>query len=180
MVEILQRAVQASLFRRHPYERARWESTATADAALLVILVAGTVAIISAVLGPFGVTGTVSRLLNMVIRALAGWLFLGVATWFAGSRLFTPADDGRRRFEHVQTILRMHGLAYLPMILGVVGGAAGLIGFVWYLAGSSLGTAIAFDAKVFQGAISVLLGAAVLFIIELIVGVPFALLGGIF
>lgn len=180
MGEILQRSVRAALFDRRPYERALFEHSATADAALVVIVVSGVVALVGVVLRGFGIGNLLSGLLTRVIFSLAEWLFLAVATWFVGSRLFTPADSYQRGFERIQPMLRMHGLAYLPVVLGAlvpIVAVAGIVGYVWYLAAAALGTSVALDLKLGEGAISILLGAAVLLLIGLVFQAPFLFFG---
>lgn len=180
MGEIFQRALRASLFNRRPFERAVFEHSATADAALLVIVVSGVVALVGILLRGFGIGSIVSGLLTQVIFSLAEWLFLAVATWFVGSRLFTPADSYHRGFDRIQIMLRMHGLAYLPVVLGAltsVVALAGIVGYVWYLAAAALGTAVGLDLKIGEGAISVLLGSAVLLLIGLVFQAPFLFFG---
>lgn len=182
MGEILQRAVRGALFDRRPYERALFEHSATADAALLVIVVSAIVALVGVALGGFGVGSLVSGLLSQVIFSLAEWLFLAVATWFVGSRLFTPPDSYQRGFDRIQTMLRMHGLAYLPVILAALTplvAVAGIVGYVWYLAAAALGTSVGLDVKVYEGGISVLLGAAVLLLIGLVFRAPFLFFGAL-
>lgn len=180
MKDIFRRAFRATLFDRKPFVEALWDSTATADAALLVIIVSAFVAGVTAFRIGFGITSLISGMLSSVITTLAAWLFLAIATWFVGSRLFAPPDDPVRRFEAMQVMLRMHGLAFLPVALTPIGGLVSVIGGLWYLAAAALGTSIALDSKTWEGGVAVLLGAAVMALINAVIGAPFAILGGLF
>lgn len=178
MKDIFRRALRAATFDRKTFVEALWEHSATADAALLVVVVSAFVAVVNAIRFGYGITSMVSGVLSFAIYSLAAWLFLAIATWFVGSRLFTPAGDSRRRFEAAQMMLRMHGLAFLPVALSVFGGFVALAGQLWYLAAAALGTSVALDSKAWEGGIAVLLGAAVMALIRVLLGAPFAILGG--
>lgn len=180
MADIFRRAARAALFDRRPFQQALWESSATADAALIVITVGGLVALVGSLRAGFGPTGLITVVVGSVVSTLAAWLVLALATWFVGSRLFTPADSSARRFEEVQTMLKMHGLAFLPVLLSVFGGLGATGGVLWYLAAASLGTSVALDVRIHEGVIAVLLGAAVVAVFNTLLGAPFAIAGGLF
>lgn len=184
MGPIFQRALRAAMFDRRTFDEVSGERSATADSVVLVAAVAAVVSVAS--FARFGLTGLVSVLLQSIITNLAGWLFLAVATWFAGTRLFRPPGDYRRDFDHAQAIMRVQGVAYLPVVLAVVpavldgiGVVAGAIGTLWYLAAASYGTAVALDIRPFEGGIAVLLGAAGLYLLQILVRAPFALFSGL-
>jgi hypothetical protein len=174
MTSVLLRSVRASLFDRRPHGEALYESSATADAALLVAAVSGASFLIAAVrAGTRNPVDLVLGLIPAAIFGLAGWLFLAVATWFAGSRLFRGSGDA-------QMVMRVHGLAYLPNLAGALGGAAAAVGSLWSLAAAAVGTAVAMSLTTRDGALSVLIGAAALFVFGLIFRLPFLALGSIF
>lgn len=180
MRDLLTRAVKAATFDRRTFDEVMWERNATADAVLLVAFVSALRVLWEGIRYGIGVSRVVGVLVETVISDVAGWLFLAVATWFLGSRLFRPGDDFRRRFEHAQTVMRVQGIAYLPMVLAVFGGIVAAVGQLWYLAAASVGTAVALDVKPLQGGVAVILGMAALFLIRLAFGLPFLLLSGLF
>ncbi len=73
--------------------------------------------------------------------------------------------------------MRVHGIAYLPMALGAlvfVSPIFSAVGSLWYFAAAGVGTAEVMDIKTRDGLIGVLLGAVILFIVQLIFSFPFA------
>ncbi len=177
MGPIFQRALRAARFDKSVFDDVRWDGNATADAVVLVAVVSLTVFAGRFIGQGFGAASFLTAALNVVISNVAGWLFLAVATWFAASRIFKPEGDYWRRFEQTQAIMRVHGIAYLPMILGAAlefSAIAAAVGSLWYFAAAGVGTAQAMDMKLRDGIIGVILGAAILFIIQTILRFPFA------
>lgn len=166
MKPILQQAWRAATLDRRAFGEWLFGSSATGDAALIVIGVALARFIVLVVAsGDLG--ALVLGVITTAINALAGWVFLAVATWFAGTRLFEGTGDW-------QTVLRMHGLAYLPNILGVLvvfGGRVGswalIVGYLWHLVAAVVGTSVGLSLNRRNAALAVAIGAAILFIIEI-------------
>lgn len=175
---MLRRAVRAALFDRRALGEVLFDASATADAALLVAGVSLVVAIIST-LGSFSIFN-LTAWLSAIIGGLAGWLFLAVATWFVGTRLFQGSGD-------MQTVMRLQGYCALPLLLGGIGGLIGgagaalaVIGLLWYLAAAVVATSEALSFSVRNATVSVLAGAAVVALVGAIFRFPFLLLGGLF
>lgn len=172
MKPILQQAWKAATLDRRAFGEWMYGSSATGDAALIVIGVALARYLVGAIAG--GAFGSlVVGVITTAISALAGWVFLAVATWFAGTKLFEGTGDW-------QTVLRMHGLAFfanivgvLAVLPGVIGNWSIIVGYVWFLVAAVVGTSVGLSLKTRDAALSVLIGAAILFFIE-------TLLGGIF
>ncbi len=165
MSELLKRALRASLFNRKAYDGVRFDTDATADAAMVVIAVTAATFLLRSLL-TLGFSGLLVGLIQAAIFGLAQWLFLGLATWFAGTRLFGGQGD-------MQMVLRTHGLVYLPVLLAVAGSAIGGIGQLWVLAAAAVATSEALSIDTKKGAFSVLTGAAILFVIGRIFRAPF-------
>lgn len=176
MKPILQQAWRAATLDRRAFGEWLFGSHATGDAALIVIGVAVVRFVVQVFFeGAFG--ALVLGLVTTSINALAGWVFLAVATWFVGTRLFEGVGDW-------QTVLRMHGLAYLPNILGVltiVGGTVGawsiIVGYIWFLVAAVVGTSVGLSLSRRNAALAVAIGAAILFIIETLIGAAFTGVG---
>lgn len=178
MRDVLNRAMRAAIFDRRTMDEAMWERNTTADAVLLIAGISALRVLWRAFSSSFGVTSLISSLIRTAVSDVAGWLFLAVVTWFIGSRLFTPGESFRRGFEHSQTMMRVHGITYLPMILAVFGGIVGAVGQLWYLAAAAVGTSVALDVKLPQGVVSLILGMAGLFLFRTLFSLPFALFSG--
>jgi hypothetical protein len=170
---MIRRAWRAALFDRKAHDEVLYDSSATADAALLV---AG-VALVVSVVGSLGSLSlfNVTVWLSAIISGLAGWLFLAVATWFVGTRLFQGTGD-------MQTVMRLQGFCALPLLLGAAGTVHVLLplaGALWYLAATVVATAVALGVSTRNAALSVLAGAAVIALVGAIFRFPFLLLGGL-
>jgi hypothetical protein len=176
MGPIFQRALRAARFDKGVFDDVRWDGNATADAVVLVAVVSLAV-LLGVFLGQgFRAATFVTAALNVMISNVAGWLLLAVATWFAASRLFKPQGDYWRRFEQTQAVMRVHGIAYLPMILGAFVEFSPIlagVGSIWYFAAAGVGTAQVMDLKLREGLAAVLIGAAIMFVLRLILGYSF-------
>ncbi len=170
---MIQRAARAALFDRNAFTAAFFDADATADAVMLVGGVSGVVYLVQALVFAGLSFRLVEGLLAAIISGLASWLFLAVAVWFAGTRLF----GGN---AHMQTVMRLHGYAVLPLLLGMFPYRAVVIaGVIWYLAALAVATSVALSVSLRDGALSVLVGYAILFIVGLIFRLPFIALGGL-
>ncbi len=170
---MIQRAVRAALFDRRAYDAAFFDADATADAVMLVGGVHGVVYLVQSFVFAGFSFRLVEGLLAAIISGLASWLFLAVAVWFAGTRLFRGAAQ-------MQTVIRLHGFAVLPLLLGVFAAPVLVIaGVVWYLAALVIATSVALSLSLRDAALSVLVGYAILFLVGLVFRLPFLVLGGL-
>ena len=172
-MKMLRRAGRAAVMDRSAYTEAFFDGDAAADAAIIVAGVGGLTYI--GILVRFGSLSAfdVGDLFQSLLGAVISWLILAFATWFVASRLFQAS--GRP-----QTMMALHGLAALPLLLEIFGRLAGGIALVWYLAALAVATQVATDLKMRDAAVSVLIGFAVAALIRALIGVPFAIFGGLF
>ena len=77
-------------------------------------------------------------------------------------------------------MMALQGLAALPLLLEILGPWAGAIALVWYLVALVVATQEATELKTRDAAVSVLIGFAVAALFRVLIGVPFAVLGGLF
>lgn len=179
MKPILNQAWRAATLDRRIYGDWLFNSSATGDAALIVIGVTF-VRYLAIVLFAGLSALSVTTLVRVVLDGLVGWIFLAVATWFAGTRLFGGGGDW-------QGVLRLQGLAYAPNVLGalaVVGGPIGawapVIGFVWYVVASVIATEVALSLSRRNAVLSVAIGAALVLLVETLIGATFTGIGAAF
>lgn len=167
------RAGRAALFDRKAFTEAFFDDDAMADGAIIVALT-GAVTYLG-ILAWFGVLGRfdIVGLLQSLIYSVASWLILGLATWFAASRLFGSS-------ARYQTLIAMQGLAVLPLLLEIFGSPISWIGLVWYLAILVIATKEASDLDYKFAGVSVLIGFAVTAVVRLLIGAPFGLFSGVF
>lgn len=168
----LKRSVRSAIFDRKVNTELFFDSDATADAVLLVAGIGAVVyfgAVARVGLGAFSITG----LLEAVIYAVVGWLILAVGTWVAATKLF----DGNGQ---MQTMMRLHGHAELPMLLALFGGIIGTLGLAWSLAAKVPATAEAGSLDTMKSVAAVLVGFALVVIVRLVFRLPFMALSSLF
>ena len=166
------RAARAAIFDRKAYTEAFFDDDAMADGALVVAAVGAlTYLLVLFRVGRFDAF-SLPQLFQVVIAAVASWLILGFATWFAASRLFGAGS-------RPQTLVAMHGLAPLPLLLEAFFAPISWVGLLWYLAILVFATKEATDLDYKLTSVSVLIGFVAAAIVRALLGVPFALLGGL-
>jgi hypothetical protein len=168
----LKRALRSAIFDRKVNTELFFDSDATADAVLLVagistVTYLGLVARVG--FRAFSITG----LLETVIYALIAWLILAVGTWVAATKLFD--GDGQ-----LQTMMRLHGHAELPLLLALFGGWVGTIGLAWSLAAKVPATGESSSLDTLKSVAAVLVGFALVVIVRLIFRLPFMALSALF
>jgi hypothetical protein len=167
------RAGRAAILDRKAFTEAFFDGDAAADGAIIVALVGATTYLGTLLrLGAFDFF-SIARLFQSVIAAVISWLILAFATWFVATRLF-------RSTSRPQSMIAMHGLAPLPLILEIFGSLVGGLGLIWYLVILVLATQEAAELKIKDAAVSVLIGFAAAALLRALIGVPFAVLGGLF
>ena len=167
------RAGLAAILDRKAFTEAFFDGDAAADGAIIVALVGAATYLGTLLrLGAFDFF-SIARLFQSVIAAVISWLILAFATWFVATRLF-------RSTSRPQSMIAMHGLAPLPLILEIFGSLVGGLGLIWYLVILVLATQEAAELKIKDAAVSVLIGFAAAAVLRALIGVPFAVLGGLF
>jgi hypothetical protein len=163
-VKALRRAVRVALFNRNATAELTWDDAATADAVLIVAAVAVFTAVVRLLrVGAFDML----LLLETAIYAVARWIIVALAVWFAATRLFRSTGS-------TQLMMRAAGFASLPLVLEVVPYGA-IVGVVWFLAALVVATAEAMDLDLKSAVASVLIGAAVVALLQLLFRIPFIL-----
>lgn len=168
MTETLNLAFRIATFDKRGARQAAFDNSATGDA---VLLVAAVEAIVAIALMLAGGLFSLSFFVESVILGVAGWLFLSAATWFMGTRVLKGNGS-------IDAMFRVTGLARLPMLLAAVDGFTGTnlfgqLGLLWYLALVVVGTGVALGLRVPEALGAVVLGAAILLLIQLIFRAPF-------
>lgn len=172
-MKMIRRAARAAMLDRKAFTEAFFDGDAPADAAIIVAAVGGLTYLgLLLRLGALG-SFSVGTLFQILIAAVVSWLILAFATWFTATRLF--GASGRP-----QTMMALQGLAALPLLLEMFGRWAGGVALVWYLVVLVVATREASDLKTRDAAVSVLIGFAIAALFRALIGVPFALLGGLF
>lgn len=163
-MEQIVKAFRVALFDRRTAASISFDSGATGDA---VLIVAGVHAVIQIVAFVRAGTFDVFVLLQSIVLGVAGWIFLSFAIWLMGTRLLKGSGEA-------QTVIRLTGFAQLPLLLTALGSdVIGLVGLVWYLAAVVVVTSVALGLRLKESVASVVLGAALVFLIQRLLQVPF-------
>jgi hypothetical protein len=170
-VSALQRAFRAALFDRKAHNQVLFDASATADAVLLVAAV-GVAGLVLAMIRTTSFSlGFLPALLESVIGGLAQWLFLSLATWLAATKIFGGGADP-------QTVMRLHGHTYLPLLLTGFGTVPAVIGVVWFLGALTVATSVALNLANREAGLSVLIGYAIILLVGLAFRMPFTAVQG--
>lgn len=179
-MKMLTRAGRAAILDRNAFTEAFFDDDGPADAAIVVAGV-GAVSYVGLV-SLYGLGFDLASLFSAVLAAVIGWLILAFTTWFTASRLFQAST-------RPQTMMALQGLAALPLLLEIFAdprvdaslfaSMAGGLALVWYLVVLVVATQQATDLSTRKSAASVLMGFAAAAFLRALVGVPFALLGGL-
>jgi hypothetical protein len=168
----LQRAVRAALFDRKVHTELFFDSNATADAVLLVAAISA-VTYLDVLLSVGFTAFSLAGLLETVIGGLVAWLILAAGTWVAAAKLL---DGGGQ----IQTMMRLHGHAELPLLLVVLGPWGALVGYVWSLAAKVVATREAASLDLPKAVAAILIGVVLVVIVQLLFSLPFRAFSAIF
>lgn len=174
MKKIFTRAVRGAMLDRKAFAEVFWDDDATADGVIVVASVAAASFLIVALTRASVSIGSIPALLQTAISAVASWLILAAATWFASTRLF-KAGGG------IQTMMATHGLAYLPTIAFVIPIAiVPVLALVWYIAVLTRATQEAASSSTKNAFLAVLVGFAFMLMIQAIFRLPFTAASALF
>lgn len=165
MLNSIQRAVRLAGFDQRVARELMFDTSAMGDAVLLVAAVHIAIGLVISIrIGVFDLVG----LLTAAIYGVAGWLILSFAIWLMGTRVLKGTGGD------VQALMRVAGFGTLPLLLAVVG--LGWVGTIWQLAILVVVAKVVLGLQVKEAAGAVLLGAALVVLIQLIFRAPFLLL----
>lgn len=167
MNQAIQRAIRVASFDKQASRQLLFDSSATGDAVLLVAAVEAVVAVAAMIAARFF---DLSFFVETVILGVARWLILAAAIWFMGTRLLKGSSA-------IDAMFRVTGFAALPLLLGAVDGFVnnrlfGWLGLLWYLAAVVVAAGVALSLGWKEALGAVVLGAAVILLIQLIFRAP--------
>ncbi|HVR33422.1 MAG TPA: YIP1 family protein [Acidimicrobiia bacterium] len=174
MQKIFSRALRGAMLDRKAFAEVFWDDDATADGVIVVALVAAASFVIVALTRASVSISSIPALLQTTVSAVASWLILAAATWFAATKMFKTGGG-------IRTMMATHGLAYLPTIAFVIPFAiAAVIGLVWYIAVLTRATQEAVSSNTKTAFLAVLVGFAFMLIIQAIFRLPFTAASALF
>ncbi|MEX1003766.1 MAG: YIP1 family protein [Acidimicrobiia bacterium] len=174
MQKIFSRALRGAMLDRKAFAEVFWDDDATADGVIVVASVAVASFLIVALTRASVGIGSIPALLQAAISAVASWLILAAATWFAATRLFKTGGG-------IQTTMATHGLAYLPTIAFAIPiPIVPVIGLVWYVAVLTRATQESVSSDTKTAFLAVLVGFAFMLMIQAIFQLPFTAASALF
>ncbi|HSJ26974.1 MAG TPA: hypothetical protein VLB67_02115 [Acidimicrobiia bacterium] len=174
MKKIFSRAVRGAMLDRKAFAEVFWDDDAVADGVIVVAAVAVASFLVVALTRASVAISSIPALLQTTVSAVASWLILAAATWFAATRLFKTGGG-------IQTTMATHGLAYLPTLTFVVPIAiVPVVGLIWYVAVLTRATQEAVSSDTKTAFLSVLVGFAFMLIIQAIFQLPFTAASALF
>ncbi len=164
MIRTLQRAARLAGFDRRVATELMFDTSAMGDAVLLVAGIHVVIGLATSIRGGFF---DLVGLLTAAIYGVAGWLILSFAVWLMGTRVLKASGD-------VQALMRGTGFGSLPLLLAVV--EFGWVGTIWHLVVVVLVTRVVLGLEWKEAGGAVLLGAAMVVLLQLLFRAPFLLL----
>ncbi|MGH8958843.1 MAG: YIP1 family protein [Acidimicrobiia bacterium] len=165
MNENVRHAFRLASFDRQAARRISFDSSATADAVVLVAAIeAVLVGVFLAATRRFDLIG----LLEAVILGIAGWLILAAAIWLMGTKVLKGSGA-------IDAMIRVSGFARLPLLLGIADfltarAIFGLIGLLWHLALLVVAAGVVLGLQLKEAVAAVALGAALVAVVQLVFG----------
>lgn len=163
MNENVRSALRLATFDRQAARRIGFDSTATADA---VVLVAAIEAVLVGALLVIARRFDLIGLLESVLLGIAGWLILAATVWVMGTRVLKGAGE-------IEAMIRVSGFARLPLLIGMVDYLTGrsifsLIGLLWHLALLVIVAGVVLGLRLKEALAAVALGAALVAVVQLV------------
>jgi hypothetical protein len=174
MASFVQRMVGAAMLDPAAYEEVEHDRSATAQAAMVVVL--------SAIAGGIGASGGGDRaVVGAVLMALLQWVMWCIVTYAVGTGVFRgTATPGEllRTVGFAQTPGIFMALAGLPLLGGLIRFAVG----IWILVAVVIAIRQALDVSTGKAVLTAILGAVVIFgilmtLLTLLVGSVMAVIG---
>ena len=154
------------------FEEIEHDTTATTQAAIVVLIVALVAAIGSGIGATIADGNFISSFIGQLITTFVGWLIWSAVTYFVGTSLF----GGKATLDEM---LRVIGFAYAPQILGIIPCIGAIIGCIWTLIAGFIAVRQGLDLDNGKAFLTIVVGAIAYAILLVILGTVFGL-GGAF
>ncbi len=145
------------------FEEIEADTTATSQAAIIVLIVAIISGVGAGVLGD----NFIGAMLSTVISTFVGWVVWSAVTWFVGTNLFEGKAD-------LNEMLRVIGFAYSPQILSFIP-CVGILTFFWTLAAGFVAVRQGLDLDNTKAFLTVAIGFVVVLAISFAIGLIFGI-----
>lgn len=163
---MLQRIIGVFKLDVNTFEEIEADTTATGQAALVVLIVALVGALGSGIGAAIGNTGFFLSFLSTLITTMVGWVVWSAITFFVGTSLFGGKAD-------LGEMLRVIGFAYAPQVLGIIPCIGWLIGAIWTLVAGFIAVRQGLDIDNTKALLTIVIGFIGYMILAAIVGTIF-------
>lgn len=163
---MLQRIIGVFKLDVNTFEEIEADTSATGQAALVVLIVALVGALGSGIGAAIADTGFFMSFLSTLITTMVGWVVWSAITFFVGTSLFGGKAD-------LGEMLRVIGFAYAPQVLGIIPCIGWLIGAIWTLVAGFIAVRQGLDIDNTKALLTIVIGFIGYMLLAAIVGVIF-------
>lgn len=152
------------------FEEIEHDSSATAQAALVVAIVAILSAFGSAFGAVFSNRGFFNNFVSALVWTFIGWLVWSAISYFVGVNFF----GGQATLDEM---LRVIGFAYAPQMLAIIPCIGGLVGAIWSLVAGFIAVRQGLDVDDLQAFLTIVIGFGVYIAGSILIGFIFGSIG---
>lgn len=146
------------------FEEIEHDTTATGQAAGVVLIAAVFSGVGGALSASFGGTSVGSSFLASLLGAFAGWIIWSWLTFVVGTRLFNGRAD-------LGEMLRVIGFAYAPQVLAIIPCLGALVGGIWSLVAGFIAVRQGLDLDNTKAFLTVFIGFVAYVVFSAIMGI---------
>ncbi|HSM56106.1 MAG TPA: YIP1 family protein [Candidatus Sulfomarinibacteraceae bacterium] len=154
------------------FEEIEHDTTATSQAAMVVLIVALISAIGGGIGAAIGDSSFISSFFGSLLATFGGWIVWSAVTYFVGTFLF----KGQATLDEM---LRVIGFAYAPQVLGIIPCIGTLIGAIWSLIAGFIAVRQGLDLDNTNALLTIIVGFIAYIILWAILGSVFGLGGAL-
>jgi hypothetical protein len=154
------------------YEEVEADKSANVQAGLVVLIVSIAAAIGA---GLSGVSGGFLAAVWGLVMAILGWLLWALIVYLIGAKLIKGKQTQSNWGEVARTIgfANSPGVFNILAFIPVVGAIISIVVFIWSLIAGIIGVRAALDFSTTRAVITVVIGWLVMFLLRLLIPIPF-------
>lgn len=170
---LISRMIRAMKLEAALYEEVEADKSANVQAGLVVLIVSIAAAIGAGLSG--ATSGGVLAAVWGLVMALVGWLLWALIVYLIGAKLIKGKQTQSNWGEVARTIgfANSPGVFNILAFIPVVGAIISIVVFIWSLIAGIIGVRSALDFSTTRAIITVLIGWLVMFLLRLLIPIPF-------
>lgn len=169
---LISRMIRAMKLEAALYEEVEADKSANVQAGLVVLIVSIAAAIGA---GLSGVSGGFLAAVWGLVMAILGWLLWALIVYLIGAKLIKGKQTQSNWGEVARTIgfANSPGVFNILAFIPVVGAIISIVVFIWSLIAGIIGVRAALDFSTTRAVITVVIGWLVMFLLRLLIPIPF-------